>query len=211
MPSRTTLLALAAAALLATAAADPNCAGSNVTLGTPADDPEVPHRAPSRPPRATATPTPPPEATPAPPLAAVTPTVAGAVPETPAEEPVARVAPPPAPAANPAKSPSESSLGDPVALAAPACASRGSHVRAVVPRPEDLDPSYRGAAPGIEIRRTVRAGTAGYRNAKLAGGMLEVDLWARGSGLIAGAAGYESCTGGAAADVSFEIVAHYRR
>jgi hypothetical protein len=181
MPSRTTLLALAAAALLATAVAEPNCAGSNVTLGTPADDPEVPHRAPSRPPPE-ATPAPAPEATPAAP---------------------GPTTPPPGP--------SERSLGDPVPLAAPACASRGSHVRAVVPRLEDLDLSYRGAVPGIEIRRTVRAGTAGYRNARLAGGTLEVDVWARGSGLVAGAAGYETCTGGAAADVSFEIVAHYRR
>jgi len=236
MPSRSILLTVAAAALLATAATDPKCAGSNVTLGTPADDPEVPHRAPSIPPRVTAwptsTPLPPITSTPlpaaiaAPPLAPtlVPPPAAMAAPppgdsvrQSPVEPPRVRpapegtVEPPPATAAGPLASPLERSLGDAVTLAAPACASKGSHIRAGVPRSEDLDVSYRGAVPGIEIRRTVRAGTAGYRNAKLAGGTLEVDLWARGSGLVAGAVGYETCTGGAPADVSFEVVAHYRR
>jgi hypothetical protein len=149
----------AAAVLLSCLGLLPACVGSNVTLGSAPDDPEIPHRAPAAASR-TATP--------------------------------------------------EASLGDPVALTSEPCVAKGVHARAVVPRPEDLDRSYRGALPGIEIRRTLRSGTGGFRNAVLAEGAVEVDLWARGTGLVAGAVGYETCTGGAKADVSFEIIAHYR-
>lgn len=197
MFSRSGLLFAVAIALMLSVSAVA-CVGGNVTLGTAADDPEVPHRAPSAVPRAAAVPTPTPTA--APPAPAATP--------VPAVSPVPSVAPV-SPAS--AESPVAQLLGDPVTLAAEPCASKGIRVRAVVPRPADLDPSYRGAVAGIEIRRTVKSGTGGFRHATLAGGVFEADLWARGAGLSAGALGKETCTGGAAASVSFEIVAHYRR
>lgn len=181
---------LRTSALLAMAGLAAGCVGSNVTLGTAADDPEVPHRAPTAPARRAAS---------------------ASAPEEPA--PPTPAPPSSSPAAVPAPTPAGSlvrPLGDPVALAAEPCQAKGLHVRAVVPNPEDLDTSYRGAVPGIEIRRTVRSGTAGHRNASHEGGTLEVDLWVRGGGLVAGAVGFETCTGGSPGDASFEIVAHYR-
>lgn len=194
-----------AAAALALAAT--GCVGSNVTLGTPADDPDVPRRAPTAVPRSTPTP-------------AVAPAVPAAAPVSPVEVPPATVpgssetpspavVPSPAAPAPEALRVREQALGDPILVSAPPCASNGIHVRAVVPRPKELDTSYRGALAGIEIRRTIRTGTGGFRHATISGDTVEVDLWARGSGLSAGALGKETCTGGAAADVSFEIVAHY--
>jgi len=198
MPGSRSFLSFVLALGLAAAWAATGCVGSNVTLGTPADDPEVQHRAPTSPPRGTPTLTPLPPATPTP---ISTPVSAS----LPVSEPA------PVPAAPPSAGPFARSLGDPVALAAEPCASKGIHVRAVVPRPEDLDLSRRGAVPGIEVRATIRSGSGGFRHATLSGGVFEADLWARGSGLAAGALGKETCTGGARADVSFEIVATYRR
>jgi hypothetical protein len=208
-PSRGSLRFLGALAL-GSAAVCGACVDSNVTLGTAPDDPEVPHRAPTvepRPRREAAAPRP----TPTPPTGAPANSDAAV---TPAPESAA--APPEAPAGSAstgATSELASALGDPVSVSAKPCESRGIHVRAVVPRPQDLDLSYRGAVHGIEIRRTIRsgAGTGGFRNAVVSSGTLEVDLWARGSGLVAGAVGYETCTGGAAADVQFDLIAHYRR
>ena len=220
MFSRSGLLSAVAIALMLSVSIVA-CVGGNVTLGTAADDPEVPHRAPSAVPRAAAVPTSTPTPTGVPPVPAATPVPAASpvpsgAPVLPASEaPVAAV---PAASSSPSlaapaspESPFVRLLGDPVTLAAEPCASKGIRVRAVVPRPADLDPSYRGAVAGIEIRRTVQSGTGGFRHATLTGGVFEADLWARGAGLSAGALGKETCTGGAAARVSFEVVAHYRR
>lgn len=120
-------------------------------------------------------------------------------------------APAPARAATPAiPAPGTERAGEPFVLQAAPCKSQGRHVRVPIPRPESIDASYRGAAAGIEIRRTLRAGSAGFRHVRLAGGVLEADLWARGSGLAVGALGTEACRGGEAADVSFEVIVHYR-
>ena len=177
------VLAVATAAALSAA----HCA-TNVTLGSAPDDPNIPHRI-----------TPEPHAsTPAP------------VPvSTPVPSSVSTVAPE-APLAAGRIVGLTQSLGDPVRLTAEPCVARGIHARVVVPRPEDLDLSYAGAVPGVEIRRSAPTGTGGFRHAKLADGVLEADLWARGSGLLASSLGKETCASGAAADVSFEFFAHYK-
>ena len=144
----------------------------------------------------------------------------------PAEDPsVVTPAPTPAPAASaappqpsvPAPSPSpvpvapkSDRAGEPFVLQAAPCKAQGRHVRVPIPRREELDGAYQGAASGIEIRRTLRSGAAGFRHARLVDGVLEADLWARGSGVAVGALGSEACKGGEAADVTFEVIAHYR-
>ena len=97
-----------------------------------------------------------------------------------------------------------------IRLEAPGCQSAGRHLHIRIPRSTELDRSYRGAAAGIEIRKTVLAGAGGFRHAKLQDGVLDVDLWARGDGIAIGALGQESCSGSGAAAVVFEAIPHYR-
>ena len=126
-----------------------------------------------------------------------------------ASDPPAAVAPTP-PAASPPSDLRAHTAGEPVHLQAAPCRAEGRHVRLPIARPESLDPSYRGAANGIEIRRTIASGTAGFRHAKLSSGFFEADLWVRGSGISVGALGAESCKGGGPGDATFEVIAHYR-
>lgn len=150
----------------------------------------------------------------------------------PARTPPRATAPDPTPAPAPApRSPSSPPTGEvsssdrplsadgilpepiaaPVSIAAEPCKSAGRHLSLLVPAAQDLDDSFHGAVGGIEIRRTAASGTGGWKNAIRKGGVLEVDIWARGSGILVGALGSESCKGGGPADVRFEFLAHYRR
>ena len=99
-----------------------------------------------------------------------------------------------------------------VTLTAHECSTKGRHVTIPVPSPGDVDASYRGAVPGIEVRRILVSGSAGYRHARLSpsGDSLEVDLWCRGGGMLLGAAGYQTCSSGSPAEARFEFVVHYR-
>ncbi len=188
------LTRIAAAALIAIALSA--CVQTNVTRA-PLEEGETARRAPAA--AATATPVPPP-------------TAATPVPEpapTPAEEvtlggPAETVSTPP-----PFDLRAERA-GEPIRLQAASCRAEGRHIRVPIARPASLDPSYRGAADGIEVRRTIASGTAGVRHARLSGGFLEADLWVRGSGVSVGALGAESCRGGEPADATFEVFAHYR-
>lgn len=99
-----------------------------------------------------------------------------------------------------------------VSLTAAPCSSVGRHLSLPIPTAKDLDDSYRGAVRGIEIQRAIASanGTGGWKNATRRGDVLEVDVWARGSGIVVGALGSESCKGGEPADVRFEFLGHYR-
>ena len=131
-----------------------------------------------------------------------------------------RAAPPtptpvPAPAASgvqPARAGEVVPAIEAVTLTAEECSTTGRHATIPVPSPGDVDTSYRGAVPGIEVRRILVSGSAGYRHAHLSpsGDSLEVDLWCRGGGMLLGAAGYQSCSSGSPAEARFEFVVHYR-
>jgi hypothetical protein len=103
------------------------------------------------------------------------------------------------------------SLGEPVTLSAAECSSAGRHFTVRIPSADRLDASFRGAVPGIEVRRTVVSGSAGYRNARLspAGDSLDIDLWSRGGGMSVGALGAQTCSGGSPAEARFEFLVHF--
>jgi len=102
-------------------------------------------------------------------------------------------------------------IAPPVSMNAAPCASAGRHLSLPIPSAAGLDLSYRGAVPGIEIRRTAASGTGGWRHATRKEDALEVDVWSRGSGIAVGALGSETCKGGDPADVRFEFIGHYLR
>ena len=185
---------LAAAALF-------SCVQTNVTRA-PLEEGDGSHRAPvsaAPAPSATVpaitTPSPSPTSPPAP---------------APVPSPSAAVAPTPPAAPSPPSDLRARAAGEPLRLQAAPCRAEGRHIRVAIERPESLDISYRGAANGIEVRRTIASGTGGFRHAKLSNGIFEADLWVRGSGISVGALGTESCKGGEPADATFEVIAHYR-
>jgi hypothetical protein len=104
---------------------------------------------------------------------------------------------------------SDSSIGK-IELTAEPCTTVGRHVVLEIPGAEGLDPSYRGAVRGIEIRRSVEGGKAGFRHVRRQASRLEFDAWVRGGGWIFSFAGSGECRDGEAASARFVVIPHYR-